>query len=215
MVVGIGGFMPRAWRPGAYTTGVSVLHDRNPLFRRPVGWRVRNGYTVRVINKRGTARRFVLGLEGLPGARLEVVGAAATSSLPADATREYRVLVFAPPGSTARPRSPSASPIRPPARPPWRRTTSRHRETMQARPVSPFRLTGRHVLLAFVGFFATIAAADAVLVSSALRTFTGLEAASPYHADRSTPRNSPAPGPRAPGTGGSTARSRGTGPARA
>lgn len=53
---------------------------------------------------------------------------------------------------------------------------------MQARPVSPFRLTGRHVLLAFAGFFATIAAADAVLVSSALRTFTGLEAASPYHA---------------------------------
>ncbi|BCM87140.1 FixH family protein [Methylobacterium indicum] len=53
---------------------------------------------------------------------------------------------------------------------------------MQARLVAPFRLTGRHVLLALIGFFGTIAAADALLVTSAFRTFTGLEAASPYHA---------------------------------
>ncbi|WP_269153911.1 FixH family protein [Methylobacterium currus] len=47
-----------------------------------------------------------------------------------------------------------------------------------------FRLTGRRVLLIFVGFFGTIASADAVLVASALRTWSGLEVASPYHAGR-------------------------------
>ncbi len=55
---------------------------------------------MRVINKRGGARRFVLGLEGLAGARLEVVGAAGDLVVPADATSGVRVLVFAPPGST-------------------------------------------------------------------------------------------------------------------
>ncbi|MET7242334.1 FixH family protein [Methylobacterium sp. EM32] len=49
-------------------------------------------------------------------------------------------------------------------------------------PAAPFRLTGRRVLLLLVGFFGTIASADAVLVTSALRTWSGLEVASPYHA---------------------------------
>ncbi|KMO30272.1 FixH family protein [Methylobacterium aquaticum] len=56
---------------------------------------------------------------------------------------------------------------------------------MSARPLAaapPFRLTGRRVLLILVGFFGTIASADAVLVASALRTWSGLEVASPYHA---------------------------------
>ncbi len=88
---------------------------------------------------------------------------------------------------------------------------------MQARPsLSPFRLTGRHVLLAFVGFFATIAAADAVLVLSALRTFTGLGAASPYHPARVYAAElARARAQGAPALEASTARSRGTGPARA
>ncbi len=47
---------------------------------------------------------------------------------------------------------------------------------------APFRLTGRRVLLLLVGFFGTVASADALLVTSALRTWSGLEVASPYHA---------------------------------
>ncbi|WP_244278480.1 cytochrome c oxidase accessory protein CcoG [Methylobacterium indicum] len=97
LVVGIGGFMLASLATRSFT-GISVLHDRNPLFVVLSEGGVRNGYAVRVINKRPVERRFVLGLEGLPGARLEVVGAADDLVVPADTTREYRVLVFAPPG---------------------------------------------------------------------------------------------------------------------
>ncbi|MFE1602751.1 FixH family protein [Methylobacterium sp. ID0610] len=43
-------------------------------------------------------------------------------------------------------------------------------------------LTGRHVLLIFVAFFGIIAIANAFLVTTALRTWSGLEERSPYHA---------------------------------
>ena len=43
-------------------------------------------------------------------------------------------------------------------------------------------LTGRKVLLMFVAFFGTIVAADSFLLASAVRTWTGLEEASPYRA---------------------------------
>jgi nitrogen fixation protein FixH len=46
------------------------------------------------------------------------------------------------------------------------------------------RLTGRKVFLMFLAFFGTIAAADALLVTSALRTWSGLEVRSPYEAGR-------------------------------
>lgn len=50
-------------------------------------------------------------------------------------------------------------------------------------PVGPLgRLTGRKVLLIFVLFFGTIIAADTFLLTSAIRTFTGLETTSPYKA---------------------------------
>ena len=43
-------------------------------------------------------------------------------------------------------------------------------------------LTGRKVLTILVAFFGTVATADAVLVVSATRTWSGLEVASPYKA---------------------------------
>lgn len=45
-------------------------------------------------------------------------------------------------------------------------------------------LTGTRILAMFVAFFSTVAAADAVLVTSALRTWSGLEEASPYQASQ-------------------------------
>ncbi|NNM75141.1 FixH family protein [Enterovirga sp. DB1703] len=45
-----------------------------------------------------------------------------------------------------------------------------------------FRLTGRKVFLIFLAFFGTIFAADAFLLTSALRTWSGLEVRSPYQA---------------------------------
>ena len=51
-------------------------------------------------------------------------------------------------------------------------------------PDTGFRLTGRKVFLIFVLFFGTIAAADTFLLTSALRTWSGLEERSPYAAGK-------------------------------
>ena len=48
----------------------------------------------------------------------------------------------------------------------------------------PRRLTGRKVLLLFAAFFGTVASADAILVTSAYRTWSGLDEPSPYQASQ-------------------------------
>jgi polyferredoxin len=53
---------------------VNVLRDRNPLFVRLSDGGVRNGYTLKLMNKLYAPRALSLGLEGLPGAKLSVVG---------------------------------------------------------------------------------------------------------------------------------------------
>lgn len=54
--------------------GVSVIHDRNPLFVRLSDGSLRNAYTLRIVNKQSLPRRFAIAVEGVPEARLEVVG---------------------------------------------------------------------------------------------------------------------------------------------
>jgi polyferredoxin len=85
-------------------TGLSALHDRNPIFVTLADGSIRNGYTLRLLNKRPIERVFTLEVDGLPGARLEVVGAPgeggrATVAVGPDATHEVRALVFAPTGA--------------------------------------------------------------------------------------------------------------------
>ncbi|MFL5122981.1 MAG: cytochrome c oxidase accessory protein CcoG [Microvirga sp.] len=85
-------------------TGVTVLHDRNPIHVTLADGSIRNGYTARLLNKRPVERRFAVEVEGLPGARVEVVGIEAEGWHPVvgigpDSTREVRLLVFAPPGA--------------------------------------------------------------------------------------------------------------------
>jgi len=86
---------------------ISALHDRNPQFVLLSDGGVRNGYTVRLLNKQLERRTFALTLTGLPGSRLEVVGVdpLADGSLeigvPPDTTRAVRVLVFAPANAKA------------------------------------------------------------------------------------------------------------------
>jgi cytochrome c oxidase accessory protein FixG len=86
-------------------TGIAVIHDRNPLFVTQQDGSIRNGYTVRLVNRDLGMREFVISVEGLAGARVEVIGVSAThegrplvSVNPSD-TREVRVLVFAPQGA--------------------------------------------------------------------------------------------------------------------
>jgi hypothetical protein len=61
---------------------------------------VRNGYTVKVLNKHHDTREVALGLEGLPGATLSVLGVENTEgaaiSVPPDTLRELRVFVMVP-----------------------------------------------------------------------------------------------------------------------
>jgi cytochrome c oxidase accessory protein FixG len=87
---------------------VSVIHDRNPLFVRMADGAIRNGYTMRILNKRLEPRRFAVSVTGVPAAVVEIVGlplgAANNVEVGPDQSREFRVLVnnyeFAPPAST-------------------------------------------------------------------------------------------------------------------
>ncbi|MGA0533692.1 cytochrome c oxidase accessory protein CcoG [Hansschlegelia sp. KR7-227] len=103
----VGGVMVYALSTRAFT-GLEVIHDRNPLFVRLSDGGVRNGYVVRILNKRTMPRSFSLQVEGIPGATVEAVGAASgadglpTIEVGPDTTRELRVVVAAPaPGPAA------------------------------------------------------------------------------------------------------------------
>ena len=55
-------------------TEITVLRDRNPLFVQLSDGSFRNGYTVKLRNKRHETRRFRILAEGLPRAALSAVG---------------------------------------------------------------------------------------------------------------------------------------------
>jgi len=80
------------------TEALAVIHDRNPIYVRLADGSLRNGYTVRLLNKRLDTRSFTLMLEGLADYKLEVVGEPVGEimhnlEIGPDQTRELRVLV--------------------------------------------------------------------------------------------------------------------------
>lgn len=86
------------------TVEVNVLRDRAPLFVTLSDGGVRNGYTLKILNKRREDVDFLLTLKGLPGAQLLVqdVGAAEAGQpvilhARPDKVATYRVFVTAPP----------------------------------------------------------------------------------------------------------------------
>jgi polyferredoxin len=84
------------------TLDINVLHDRNPLVTRMSDGGVRNGYTVRLLNKRPDERSLEIVVEGVPKASVQVVNVAPAAdgrnlvSVGPDQTRELRVLVSVP-----------------------------------------------------------------------------------------------------------------------
>jgi len=80
---------------------MNVMHDRNPIFVRLSDGSIRNAYSVRVANKHLEERRYTLNVDGLPGARLDVVGGRIDQqgrpvvTVGPDQTLEMRVLVTA------------------------------------------------------------------------------------------------------------------------
>ncbi len=84
--------------------GLNVLHDRNPIFVQLSEGGIRNGYTIRILNKRPIERIFFLSVEGLPAAAtIEAVGhpdqvlGRPVVKVGPDQTEEMRVLVIVPP----------------------------------------------------------------------------------------------------------------------
>jgi cytochrome c oxidase accessory protein FixG len=108
----VGGIMAYALATRSYE-GVNVLHDRNPIYVELSDGAVRNGYMIRLLNKRSHTRNFILSVEGMPaGTRIEAVGIAEhilgkpVIQVGPDTTRELRVLVFSPADATLPPSTP-------------------------------------------------------------------------------------------------------------
>ena len=79
---------------------ISALHDRSPLFVRLTEGGLRNGYTIRILNKQHAERHLVLRVENLPGAELSIVGQDGnTIDVPADDVRSLRAYVSLPAGA--------------------------------------------------------------------------------------------------------------------
>ncbi|ACA20961.1 cytochrome c oxidase accessory protein CcoG [Methylobacterium sp. 4-46] len=99
LVAAVGGTMLVGLATRSFTS-LSVLHDRNPLFVTLADGTIRNGLTLRIVNKRPEVRRFALAVEGVPDLRVEVLGAPdGRLAVGPDATQEFRALAFAPAGA--------------------------------------------------------------------------------------------------------------------
>ncbi len=78
---------------------ISVIHDRNPMYVRLSDGEIRNGFTVRILNKSLETREFALTVEGLTDVDLKVIGDAVTTgrtvmiAVGPDQTYELRALV--------------------------------------------------------------------------------------------------------------------------
>jgi cytochrome c oxidase accessory protein FixG len=81
------------------TEGISVIHDRNPMFVRLSDGSLRNAYTIRIVNKQLKSRDFIVAVEGLPSSLVDFVGLPPRAdgrqlvSVGPDQTKEVRVLV--------------------------------------------------------------------------------------------------------------------------
>ena len=79
--------------------GISVIHDRNPMYVRLSDGALRNGYTIRIVNKQLKYRDFIVSVEGLPSTLVDFVGLPPRAdgrqlvSVGPDQTKEVRVVV--------------------------------------------------------------------------------------------------------------------------
>jgi len=82
-----------------YSEGISVIHDRNPMFVRLADGALRNGYTIRIVNKQLKYRDFIITVDGLPSTLVDFVGLPPRAdgrqlvTVGPDQTKEVRVMV--------------------------------------------------------------------------------------------------------------------------
>ena len=67
---------------------VNVVPDRNPLYVELSDGAIRNGYTVKILNKKQEERTFRLTTTGLPGATMKMVGGDETEATQLELTVE-------------------------------------------------------------------------------------------------------------------------------
>ena len=101
MIVLVGAIMAVAFTART-TLEVNVVADRAPLYVPLSDGGIRNGYTVRVLNKEHEMRRVRLSLDRLPGGELRIVGfpeANPVIEVPTDGLRSLKMYVKVPAGS--------------------------------------------------------------------------------------------------------------------
>jgi cytochrome c oxidase accessory protein FixG len=95
------GIMGWAWMTRS-AVEVSVIADRNPLFVKLSDGGIRNGYTLKILNKRHAAQRFSVSVDGIAGTEVAIVGHEARNGpesdivVDADAVRALKVYVTVP-----------------------------------------------------------------------------------------------------------------------
>ena len=97
----LGGRRPRhavRARSTARQLDVNVVPDRNPLYVTLSDGAIRNGYTIKILNKRQEPRTFRLTVDKLPGATMEMVGDAGAKGtsfdVPVDADKLKAVKIY-------------------------------------------------------------------------------------------------------------------------
>jgi len=79
--------------------GISVIHDRNPMYVRMSDGALRNAYTIRIVNKQLKHRDFILSVDGVPSSLIDFIGLPPRADgrqlidVGPDQTREVRVTV--------------------------------------------------------------------------------------------------------------------------
>jgi polyferredoxin len=86
------------------TLEINVLHDRNPPYVQLSDGGIRNGYTVKILNKLHEPHAFQLEVVGLAGAQLAILGVEPGSRIrvATDDLRELRVFITLPRAELAR-----------------------------------------------------------------------------------------------------------------
>lgn len=98
LLVLVGAIMVAGWLHRAVVE-VNVLHDRNPPFVRLTDGSIRNGYTVKILNKLHEPRNFVVSVDGMAAAATTIVGLEPSEHhvrVPTDTLRELRIFVTIP-----------------------------------------------------------------------------------------------------------------------
>jgi cytochrome c oxidase accessory protein FixG len=82
-------------------TDVNILHERSPLYVQLADGAIKNGYVYKILNMAPDSHDYRLSLDGITGARLDVVGGEtgiteASLQAPRDTVASYRVYVTVP-----------------------------------------------------------------------------------------------------------------------